>query len=163
MGRPKSEAIPLPVYDSMKACCAATGIPMRLMRDLKGAGCDAFRSNRVDLARLLPAIWAKGDAEDSEAVTDWSQALAKVRTEREQVKLGKDRKQVVDRGFVKQEAQGAIAMLFGEIDRTFCTQLPPDLKGRSEAEIRRRCVESAEAMKVALKERFERAAEGEEE
>lgn len=53
----------LPVYDSLAACSGATGIPRSVIQAAKKAGCPAFRSNRVDLAVLLPWIFS-GEGKD---------------------------------------------------------------------------------------------------
>ncbi len=43
----------LPVYDSIDQCVGATGISRSVIKIAKKAGCDAFSSNRVHLAKLL--------------------------------------------------------------------------------------------------------------
>ncbi len=43
----------IPPFDSIRACHGATGIPLRLLKKSKDAGCPAFRGGRVYLGDFL--------------------------------------------------------------------------------------------------------------
>jgi hypothetical protein len=47
-------------YDSMAACSSDLGIPVGVLKRAKATGSDAFRSNRVDMRKLLVWLATKG-------------------------------------------------------------------------------------------------------
>lgn len=55
----------LPVFDSIEACVGSTGIPKDTIKEAKRAGSDAFRSNRVDLKRLLSWLFSENGKDSS--------------------------------------------------------------------------------------------------
>lgn len=140
----------LPIYDSMIACEAAVGIPVSVQRQAKKGGCDAFRSNRVDLARLIRWLFKGGTDDD----VDWGQELKKVQTKRERIKLSKDEGSVMATDEVREGIQRGVGLMFGELDRVFCSELPPALKGLDELAIRTRCQGEIERIKETLRDKF---------
>lgn len=145
VGRPRSELPALPIYDSIAQCSAATGIPQAVLKKAKRAGCVGFRSNRVDLARVLPFIFALDGSED------WKDVGAKWSALNEQLDYERRKEIVVEKDPVGRGIQGAEAVLFGALDRTFLSELPPLLKGKDEAAIRAECLAKIEGMKTQLR------------
>lgn len=132
IGRPQEEIKPLPVFDSMEQCFAVLGIPLKVQRAAKKAGCVAFKSNRVYPKPLIEWIFAN---EDSDSVTDWNQALAQEKTFRERIKRQKDEEAIADRPTVQRRAGKIMAMIFDTLERSFCYELPGSVVGKNEPAI----------------------------
>lgn len=52
-GRPRGEGARIPIYETMRACSGATGIPLAALQLAKARGCSAFRGTRVHLDDFL--------------------------------------------------------------------------------------------------------------
>jgi hypothetical protein len=50
----------LPVYETMRSCSGATGIPLAALKSAKARGCPAFRGTRVYLTDFIP-WWFRQD------------------------------------------------------------------------------------------------------
>ena len=150
-GRPRKEVAPeLPTYDSMKACAAATGIPLETLKLAKRKGCEGFRSTRVSLGPVLRWIFSQGDESD----INWSAELNKYKAQREEIRLAQDRAEVIPRSDVVEGVGAAMGELFGSLDRVLLSELPPVLKGLSEKAIRAKCENHIENLKEKLRHAF---------
>jgi hypothetical protein len=155
-GRPRSEVVLLPIYDSMQACHAATGIPLRAMKHAKKHGSDAFRSNRVDLGRLIRWLFAQGDDDSG---IDWNQELAKEKAKREKIKRLLDEKRVIDRDISRQLIQSGVSIIFTELERIFLAELPGAAKGMDERGIKGKAETAIEDLRKSLTQKFDRIGE----
>jgi len=146
-------------FDNQKQCSAALRIPLAVLKSAKAAGCPAFKlGGRVDAPELLGWLFDRGEQDG----THWREVYDEYRAKRERIRHDKDAEQVVDRSDVQQLCQTALAILFGELDKTFCSELPAALQGRTAPEIRAEAVKAIEAMKERLKVQFTQAAESSE-
>jgi hypothetical protein len=143
----------LPVYDSMRQCVLATGIPFGVLKKAKMAGCPAFEWNRVYLARLLPWLFTR---EAKDAGVDWSTELRKMQAQREKIRLARDEGTVVERSEVVEAIVGSMATFFGELTRVFTRELPPALKGLDESRIAERNHVEIERVKDTVRSRLSR-------
>ena len=71
---------PLPIFDSIAACAAGTGIPATRIKAAKRAGAPGFESNRVKLGPLLRWLFRKDAAASMDlAKAREAEADAKIR------------------------------------------------------------------------------------
>lgn len=143
-----------PKYESHAQCCAATGIPLAVIRAAKKGGCAGFVGARLELEPLLRWVF-KEDANREDVSKNWNDDLKKYQALREKIKLSKDRNEVVDRGEIVFAMNKGMAVMFNLMDRVFAIELPPDLKGLSEAQIKSRLDVSVESFKSALRSELE--------
>lgn len=73
---------------------------------------------------------------------------------REKIKLGKDQDTVIDKSEVATALQGGMAMLFNQLEKVFCNDLPPSLAGKPPAEIAAMCRGAIEKLTAQLVERL---------
>lgn len=168
-GRPPKSEQTLPTYDSSKICTAATGLPTGLLRVCSSLGCDAFRYRRVDLGKLLRFISEKfrfvergKDESDGLATgsrSEWEHWKAK----REKIRYERDAKISIPIEQAQYDVQQALAIHFAEMDRIFCNELPPALRGMEAMDIRLRCRQACDEQKAALRARFSEAVKSPEE
>lgn len=156
-GRPRAEAPALPIYDSLQACHAATGIPLQTLKLAKRRGCSAFRSNRVDLGELIKWIFSQ-EGDDGDAI-DWGLELTKEKAKREKNRRLKEEGAMIERAAVTSGIQGGMSILFSELDRIFLAELPPAAKGLTEVKIRGLAEESVKSLRDQLREKFNSIAE----
>lgn len=152
-----SDVQQLPVYSSMVACEAATGIPLFLIKQAKNEGCPAFRFSRVELEALLRFLFRdRKDAEAGSAKTGLSyrQEWEKYKAWREKIKWEIDTKSVVSKDEVRRDTVAATSELYQTLDRIFCNELPPTLIGLDEMQIRNRVKKEIDQMKLQLRQRF---------
>jgi hypothetical protein len=143
---------PLPVYGSMQQCSGATGIPIAILKRAKKSGSDAFHeSGRVHLDKLLRYLFAHDDP----AELDWDNELKKWQAKREKIKHDQAAATVVDRSEVRAGIFEAVAILFSELDRRFCSELPGALKGLDERSMRARAQKEIQLLKDTLRKKFE--------
>jgi hypothetical protein len=154
LGRPKTAMLELPVYDSMQACAAATGIPLDLQKKAKSAGCDAFRSNRVALGPLLQWIFSTDDgAEDGSGI--WGRAqFDDWHAKREKIKHDREAKLVADKGETIFAVAQIQAAMFSQLDR-LKSEMPPLLKGLNETEIYQRFSAKLDDLRTELAAKYD--------
>lgn len=146
----------LPSYPSMKSMSGATGIPIDWLKAAKDKGCRAFKQNNsVNLEEWLRWLGGGGmnSEDDPNDSLKWSDKYARVRTWIAEVELSERRGEVVKRREVQEAVASGMAVVRGEMERIFCTELPPALKGLSELEIQRRCVADITRLMNGLRER----------
>ena len=142
----------LPTYMSMSACAGQTGIPLATLKAAKRDGCTAFTdSGRVELEGLLRYLFKRDEGDP----TDWGADFEKWRAKREKIKHDKDADLVADKVETAEGIKASMAMLFGELDRVFCSELPPAVKGLEELAIRSRSQQSIAKLKKAFEARIE--------
>ena len=145
---------PLPIYPTMRAASGATGFSLTTLRKFKNAGCPAFTTNgRVSLEKLVR--WLADRHAGPDIGVDWPARLKKAQAEREEIRLAKDRGQVVTRAEVTACIAGGQSILYGELDREFINELPPILVGLDALTISRKCRESVERVRCASRDKFE--------
>lgn len=129
---------------------------MSVLKAAKAGGCSGFRSNRVDLGPVLQWIF-----QQDESSVDWGDEFEKWRAKREKIKHDKDADQVRDIGEVKDGANRAMSIVFSQLDRIFCSELPPALKGLTEIEIRNRSQKEILALQELLRAEFRKLSQQE--
>lgn len=157
----RSNGSKLPCYGSMAQCEAATGIPVALQKLAKVEGCEAFRAHRVSLEMLLKFLGPRIQLVNLTAVTESSarKELDHVRAKRENLKYRREAGELVSLSDVKQGAEAAMSELFGTLDRIFCSELPPDLVGSNEIQMRDKFRKELDAVKVEVKAKLYALAE----
>lgn len=143
------------VYESQAQCSAATGIPKEVIKTAMKEGCAGFTGSRVRLEPLLRWIFKEG--QDLDAIkTNWNEVLKKSQALREQIKLSKDRHEVVARDDVVFAIGKASSLLWSIRERLDTLELPAALKGLQEAGIQARLVaasgEQKKTFEAVLKE-----------
>lgn len=148
----------LPVFESMPQVSAITGMPISLMRAAKKAGCPAFiTGNRIRLELLLKWYFAQDGSSQSElpeGLGTWREALNKVQTEREQLKLSNERGETMATADAERQSAEAMALTFAELERRD-RELPPALAGLDAVAIFKRMKADTESIRKNLKKKFE--------
>ena len=145
----KKQETRLPIFESQGECSGQTGIPLPLIRKARREGCPAFLpGNRIDLGALLK--WIFNDDGEAGSI-NWSEKLDEFRAKREEIKLKIDKELALDADETETAVKSATALLFGELDRLFITELPPALKGLDERAIRARCRGVIGALKAEVR------------
>jgi hypothetical protein len=162
-GRPAEGSQSLPVYGSMAACAAATGIPLWVIKQAKAEGCEAFRYGRIELAKLLlhfgkqfahpDKVASSGGGDENEG--NWRQVFDKYHAMREKKRYLKEDEALISKEEVRTGMAAGVNELYSTLDRVFCNELPPTLMGLSEIEIRNRCKMEINQMKDSVRKRFE--------
>jgi hypothetical protein len=131
---PISSASRLPVFDSMQACDAATGIPKAVQQQAKREGCEAFDSHgRVRLGVLLRFLFAKGD--DDEENANWPDRLKRAQALKAEHELKILQGEYVERARVRADMTTAATKAVAVLTQKFETELPPKADGMPAAEI----------------------------
>jgi hypothetical protein len=147
----------MPIYDSMNQASAATGLPLQWFKEGKKAGCDAFRSNRVDLAKFLKWL---GSKEGDESGINWNERLAMFKAKREEHKFKEDQKRVILKSTVRQGVSAGGSYFFTQLDRVR-SEAPGGLKGKDERGIDDWMGRQINHIKTNLAEKFAAIGEGE--
>lgn len=149
----------MPTSPTMAAAHAATGMPLSVIRKAKAAGCPAFDSaGRIKLGVLSRWFWSQSTETEADQPPDglatWRDALNRVQTKREEIRLEKDRGQVVDFDEARRQASEAAALYFAELDR-LVMECPPVLKGCDEVTIHKKLSERREEIRTQLNSAFD--------
>lgn len=148
----------LPVFESMPQVSAITGMPVSLMRAAKKAGCPAFiTGNRIRLELLLKWYFSQDGSSQSElpeGLGTWREALNKVQTEREQLKLSNERGETMLTVDAQTQAASAMTEAFSELER-MARELPPAMAGLDAVAIYKRMSAEIERIRKTLKKKFE--------
>lgn len=149
-----------PVFESMPHLSGTIGMPIGIVKALKAAGCPAFvAGNRVQLYPLLRQFFAEFGGGDSESappdgLPTWREALNRVQTQREEVKLAKEKGELMPTADAERMAGEAMGYCFAELER-ITVELPPAMAGMGAVEIHKRISGEVERMRRALVEKFE--------
>lgn len=131
-GAPRKVAIELPIFDSIGSCAAATGIPVAILKEAKRSGCLAFKSTRVYLGELLPWIFSR----ETDDAVNWGERHKKFQALRGELAYGREKEELADRSEIREAARAIRLVMSRELEQTFCAELPAEVKGCSEVEIR---------------------------
>ena len=148
-----------PVANSMTQVTAWIGMPKALIVALKASGCQAFDSaNRVKTGVLLryffTVYYADGNLEQPpDGIATWREAWNRVETKRAEIKLEKDKGDVI--GIADAEAQAAEAegFYFAELDRML-RELPTALTGLSAAQVHAVLLRTITDLRQRSREKF---------
>lgn len=142
--RPKIHEIRL----TLNAAAKALNTDRRTMaKRLEAIGLVTGGDARFTIAEIFRAI----SGEYAAARTRVSKAMAE-RLEREN-RIKAD--ELADKAEVRAWIRSFMALLFGELDRIWCQEAPPTLKGLSEAEIAAKCQTAIDELKSTLRRKFE--------
>lgn len=98
-------------FASMREAATATGIAYAALQALKEQGLPGFeRSGRVDMKLVLTALFAtseNGDLAPPPGHRSWREALNKVQTQRQEVKLQLEKGRLIERALVAERIQRA--------------------------------------------------------
>jgi len=156
-GKPKGQfkrknALELPVFETLGACAAATGIRLSAIKFAKKNGCLAFERQRVHLGPLLK--WLHDPKRDDTGI-DHSAEHKKWQAKNERLQYDIDSGDVISRAEVGTGVADVMASVFAELDRLFLTELPPTFKGRDEIGIRDLSLKAMTELKATLKTKFD--------
>jgi esterase/lipase superfamily enzyme len=106
-------------FGSMKAAATWTGYPLSIIKRAKQSGCDAFVSTRVDLQKLIRWIASaqKSASELPEGFASWGDVLNQVKSDREKIRLEKDKGAVMDIADVRRQSTEAESYYHNELTR----------------------------------------------
>jgi hypothetical protein len=152
-GAPRTASNDLPIYDSLNACSGATGIPLSVLKQAKKGGCDAFKSTRVDLGKLLR--WLFGKDQDGEGSVNWGERYKRVQTLRGELALDREKKELANRGEIRDAVRVIQSTMYSELEQTFCHEFPPDAKGLGEIPIRDKAKDAIKRVQKTLDRKFE--------
>lgn len=82
-GRKRGPIPQLPIYDSIAACSAHSGIPKHILSKAKHSGCNGFRAGRIYLAEILNFLFADTGGDS----IDWDRRFKKARAEQAEFDL----------------------------------------------------------------------------
>ena len=147
------------VAESMPQASASWGIPLAILKSAKKSGCPAFLSgNRIRLATFIRWYFENlaptNGEEPPEGMANWREALNRVQTKREEIRLAKDRGEVVDFNEARRQASEAAALYFAALERV-CREMPPALKGLDEISILKKLEARVEEVRNELNKAFE--------
>ena len=123
----------LPVVASIGQASGVTGAPEALIKSAKRDGCKAFLSNnRVDLEILIPFLFAmlKTATDIPEGFCSWADFWKSRQAMREDVKLQKDKGELMPVSDAMRQAAEAAAFYWNQLDRME-RELPTALAGLS--------------------------------
>lgn len=151
----------------MAQCSARTGIPVAGLREAKGAGAPGFVGSKVDLAALVPWVFGPEGGRVGKAPADGQMELDGMSTvgsrgmldhykwKREKLRYERESGELASKQEVCDGLAAGMAVLFGELDRVLASELPPELVGMREMEIRRRVRDAVEEAKEGFRNRIE--------
>lgn len=129
--RKHTTASNLPIYPSMQACEAATGIPKSAQQQAKRAGCDAFDAgNRVHLEKLLRFLFRGEDGG-----TNWPDRLKRAQALIAEKELAQMEGDLVEIAAVHEQQAQCVARAVAVLVQKFETELPPKQDGMPAARI----------------------------
>lgn len=143
------------IFDSISNCSSVTGIPKSILLSAKRNGCPAFRNQRVYLLEFLQWWFNEGIEDENNDGIDWAVKYKRALALREEIKLAEDQKKLVKWDSVEYTLKAAMSLLFGSLDRIFCQELPPILKGLDEVAIRCQCQDEIEKLKTDIKNKMQ--------
>jgi hypothetical protein len=150
-------AIELPLYDSMDAMTAQTGIPRAVLQAAKKNGCGFIRHGRPDLGVFL-RWWFGRDHETGEAEEDWANRNKRAQALMSEIDLEEKREHVIDFEVSAKFVRRLTSVLFfGELDR-LKHEFPATLKGATELKIAEEVERQIELIKAVIKRDAERYA-----
>lgn len=135
-----------------------------MLKLAKREGCEAFLTGgRIDSAILIPYLFANltkdsGDEQPPDGLATWRDALNRAQTKREEIRLAKDKGQVVDVEEAQRLAAEAASLFFAELDR-MCRELPPILKGLDEIGVFQKLEQRREEIREGLTRAFDAVGE----
>jgi len=141
----------------MKNCAARTGLPLSFLKRCSTSGCPAFdSSNRVDLNKLLAWIPKVLDSKEElpKGFGTWTAFLNSVKAKREEIKLTKDRGEVMLVADAQQQVSEAVAYYFGELDRLL-REIPPAVAGMDVINVHGKLKGILNSLREAAAKRFE--------
>lgn len=157
-GRTGSKAAPLftwPIWETKKQAAEVLGWPVSLLSQIQKAGCPGFRHSRVYFGEVVTWLGTRGL---DDADIDWSRELKKQQAiAAKRVNLERDRV-LANVDEINEANQRALSILFGALDRIFCSELPPMLKDLDPLAIKGRCEKEITRLKQELHEKFIRLA-----
>ena len=135
-----------------------------MIKHAKRKGCKAFLSGgRIDSGILIPFLFKEmtvesGDEQPPDGLATWRDALNRAQTKREEIRLAKDKGQVVEFDEARRQASEAAALYFAELDR-MCRELPPILKGLDEIHVFKKLEQRREEIREQLNRAFDAVGE----
>jgi hypothetical protein len=122
----------------MGAAASGLGVAAAVLKAAKKAGCIAFRASRVHRQEIRDwlAIHPSGAPAASVNGNHVDDRLKEAKADREEIKLQRERGELLDRRGVQEAIRGCVAKLVSVLDREFGSELPPILKGLDERSIR---------------------------
>ena len=129
--------IAIPQFSSMKQFEGALGFPVALQKVCKQAGCPGFKpGGRIDGPEVIRFYFNRQDALEAiekppAGVHTWREALNRAQTQRETLKLQRERGELVDMAQVQSEIAQAGLFLFNELDQ-LAQEWPPVLVGAAD-------------------------------
>jgi hypothetical protein len=141
-----------PTFDSIASAAGAIGVEPSTLKKVKEAGCPAFKlGSRVSARDLLHWLLS---ANPKEANINWHARWKKAVAEREEIRLAKDRAEVIDRSNAHRGIAAGVSVLFTELERHFLSELPPTLVGLDALAIRRVSEKKIEGLRETLRTKF---------
>ena len=149
-----------PIAESMAAASAWTGYPMSIVSRAKSSGCDAFVRHTVDIQKLVRwvAKAQKSASELPEGFVSWGDVLNQVKSDREKIKLEKDKHTVLDIEVARRSATNAAGYFWNEMER-FEREMPGRLKGLTAVEVRKILGTFLGELRARSREKFKAVAE----
>jgi hypothetical protein len=148
-------------FTSMRSLQGSIGFPVALAKLCKDAGCSAFKpSGRIDAAELIRFYFAQQDKLAAgveklpSGVLSWRDALNKAQSKREEIRLAKERGEVIQFTDAHRQIAECMEFLFNELDR-MKHEWPPALKGLGETSVYKIVDREIEKLRDILKERFD--------
>jgi len=131
----KTAIDPIVTYATMSACAGSTGIPLRMIKAAKRAGCpDAFHSSgRVHLGPLLHWFF-RGDVLPEDGLS-WDEMWRKYRALTSRLEHDREAGRFLDRAQMVAESHEAIGVVQQTLCDFFRNEIAPKFAGLSIAEI----------------------------
>lgn len=135
----------LPLYDSLAAMAAQTGIPVDILKSAKREGCVFVRHGRCDLRIFLEWFFSRtGDNQD------WTKRSKRAEALTREHNLQTLQKESIPFAEVTYFLQPLVSVVFfGELDRLL-SELPASVKGASEVQIHSEVGKQIEQIKTSL-------------
>ena len=156
-GRPKSHVgLVCPIAESMTAAAGWTGFPLSLIARAKSSGCDAFRRHQVDIQKLVRWVAKahKSATDLPEGFASWGDVLNQVKSDREKIRLEKDKGTALDVDEVNRAVADAEGFYWSSGER-MCRELPAQLVGLTAIQAKTVVTRAWREMAEASREKFQ--------
>lgn len=143
------------IAQTMAAAASILAWDIRRIKFHQAAGCRAFKANhKINCDELLE--WDKSHKfEPDDSGIDWDTELKKVKTKREQVKLDRDNREVVEWSTLRSYFQLQCSIVRGALAK-MVQECPPDFEGRNAREIKLKLDKRVEEMEDDLRNQLEK-------
>jgi len=138
-------------FGSMAQAASSCGIPLAILRKAKREGCPAFKRDRVDIGDFIVWFFNQDNIGGNE---DWASRHKAAAAMTLEAKLEEIRDETCHVSLGRRFINDLVGTLFfGQLER-LANEFPATLKGKTEIEINKECIEQIETIKRSLRDKL---------